>query len=164
METSIKIDSMFNGRSHHAAFRQHLLHRWKWWLIVRTILCIALLGIGGFMQYRLQGEEKMVVFSGILIVMGAIGLVRPMVWHIFNDRKLRKHPAYGSEIHYTFTAEAVEMNGKAGKAIVPWGEFMEVVATSKGLLLYQTKRDYLWIPSVDFKAGQMEQFLQFASR
>jgi hypothetical protein len=74
-----------------------------------------------------------------------------MIWQMWNERKLRKHPAYGTKIHYTFSAEEVIIEGVSGTVNVPWSEFCEVVETKKGLLLYQNKKDYLWIPRYDFK-------------
>lgn len=49
------------------------------------------------------------------------------------------------------------MDGREGKVEAPWIAFSEVVALPKGLIMYQNKKDYLWIPKSDFKLGEMQQ-------
>jgi type VI protein secretion system component VasK len=157
MESSIVIESMFDGRSHHGSFKQHLWHRWRRWLILRKFVCIAMVVIGGFFAIKTYGQgNKLANFITIsFILLGSVGYMRPMIWQMWNERKLRKHPAYGTQIHYAFSADGVMMDGASGKVSVPWSEFYEVVETKKGLLLYQNKKDYLWIPSYDFQDGGM---------
>ena len=55
------------------------------------------------------------------------------------------------------------MDGSSGTVNVLWSEFYEVVETKNGLLMYQNKKDYLWIPEYDFKSGEMEQIVSFHS-
>lgn len=162
MEQSISIKSKFDGRSHHGAFRQHLQHRWKWWLLARIFVCVALVVIGTVVavKYSGQGHKLADFISVAFILMGSVGFIRPMIWQMFAERKLRKHPAYQSVIHYTFSNKGIKMSGKAGKADVPWSSFEEVVITLKGLLIYQDKKEYLWIPSYDFKDMEMAQVKQ----
>jgi len=157
MEKSIIIDSMFDGRSHHGAFRYHLRHRWKWWLIARAFVCVALVVIGTIFAIKFSGKgNKLPDFISVaFILLGSVGLIRPMIWQMFAERKFRKHKAYESKIRYEFSNKGVKMSGKAGKADVPWSAFYEVAVTPKGLLIYQTKKEYIWIPSYDFQAGEM---------
>ncbi len=158
MEKSTIINSMFDGRSHHGAFRQHIRHRWKWWLIARSFVCIALVILGTFIAIKYSGKgNKLPDFISVaFILLGSVGLIRPMIWQMFAERKFRKHRAYESKIRYEFSAKGIKMSGKAGKADVPWSTFYEVAKTPKGLLIYQTKKEYIWIPSYDFKAGEMK--------
>ncbi|MGJ8657289.1 MAG: YcxB family protein [Akkermansiaceae bacterium] len=157
MDEAIKIDSMFDGRSHHGSFRYHLWHRWGRWLVLRRVVCIAMVLIGGVFAIKTYGRgDKFANFITIsFVLLGSVGYMRPMIWQMWNERKLRKHAAYGTEIHYVFSPEEIVMDGSSGKVHVPWSEFIEVVETKKGLLLYQNKKDYLWIPSYDFEAGEM---------
>lgn len=157
MEKVIRIESMFDGRSHHGSFKYHLWHRWGGWLIFRRVVCIALVVIGVFFAFHYYGlgNKKADFVTISFILLGSVGYMRPMIWQMLNERKLRKHPAYGSKIDYTFSPKEIIMDGNSGKVHVPWGEFMEVVETEKGLLLYQNKKDYLWIPSYDFEVGEI---------
>ncbi len=165
MEKTIAIESMFDGRSHHGSFRQHLRHRWRGWLLLRKIVCIALVVIGGCLALKTQGSgnkfDQFITTSFIL--MGSIGYMRPMIWQMWNERKLRKHPAYGTKISYVFQKDEVIMDGVSGKVHVPWSQFIEVVETKTGLLIYQNKKDYLWIPGYDFKQGEMAQVVSMAN-
>jgi hypothetical protein len=166
METEIAIKSMFDGRSHHGSFREHLWHRYRRWLILRRFVCIAMVVIGGIFAVKTYGSgDKFANFITItFILLGSIGYMRPMIWQMWSERKLRKHPAYGTEINYTFSANEIIMDGVSGKIHVPWNQFVEVVITKTGLLLYQNKKDYLWIPSYDFKDGEMAKVLKMANQ
>ena len=166
MEQPITIASMFDGRSHHGSFRAHLWHRWRGWLILRRFVCIAMIVIGGIFAIKTYGRgDQFANFITItFILLGSIGYMRPMIWQMWNERKLRKHPAYGTEIIYTFGPEEIIMDGVSGKVVVPWCALNEVVETKTGLLLYQNKKDYLWIPSYDFKAGEMAKVVNMANR
>lgn len=162
MEQSIKIESMFDGRSHHGSFRQHLWYRWRRWLILRRFVCIAMVIIGGVIAFKTNGSgDKWANFISIsFILIGSVSYIRPMIWQMWNERKLRKHPAYGTKITYTFNAEEIIMDGASGKVVVPWCALSEVVETKLGMLLYQNKKDYLWIPGYDFKAGEMGEIVR----
>ncbi len=154
---------MFDGRSHHGSFREHLRHRWGGWILLRRFVCVAMIIIGGIFAVKTYGrgnkEANFVTISFILL--GSVGFMRPMIWQMWSERKLRKHPSYETEIEYVFEMENVTMNGSSGEVRVPWDIFLEVVETKKGLLLYQNKKDYLWIPGYDFKSGEMTRVVSF---
>ena len=162
-EESIKVSSMFDGRSHHGSFREHLWHRWRVWMLLRRFACLAMVCIGGYFAMKSYGGgskfHNFITISFILI--GSVGFMRPMIWQMWSERKLRKHPAFNSKIHYEFNPKEVIMNGSSGRANVPWSEFFEIIETKKGLLMYQNKKDYLWIPAVDFKTKEMSQIVIF---
>ncbi len=159
MEHTIKINSKFDGRSHHGAFRQHLKHRWKWWLVARSFVCLALIGIGVFfsLHYYEKGEKLADFVTVAFLLMGSVGFIRPMIWQMFAERKLRKHPAYNTTIQYEFSHDYITMSGKAGDAKVPWKTFTELVPNQLGLLIYQNKKDYIWIPKYDFQGNEMNE-------
>ncbi len=122
--------------------------------------------IGGIFAVKTYGSgDKFANFITItFILLGSVGYMRPMIWQMWNERKLRKHPAYGTVINYTFSADEIIMNGVSGKINVPWSQFFEVVETKTGLLLYQNKKDYLWIPRYDFKDGEITKVLKMANQ
>lgn len=132
-------------------------------MLLRRFVCLAMIAIGGFFAVKSYGmADKRADFITIsFILLGSIGYIRPMIWQMWSERKLRKHPAYGSEITYTFNAEEVIMEGSSGKVNVPWDQFYELEETKKGLLLYQNKKDYLWIPSYDFESDEMTSVVTF---
>ncbi len=156
---SIQIESMFDGRSHHGSFGEHLWYRWKTFMMLRRFACIGMLLMGAVFAMKTYGQgDKLANFVTIsFILIGSIGYIRPMIWQMWSERKLRKHPAYGSQIEFCFSPDEVSMAGTSGVVNVPWKEFFEVVETKKGLLMYQNKKDYLWVPGYDFKAGEMAQ-------
>ena len=165
MEKSIIVESRFDGRSHHGAFRQHIRYRWKWWLLARAFVCLALIVIGAIFTIKYSGQGKKLAdfISVAFILLGSVGLIRPMIWQMFAERKYRKHPAYESTIRYEFSSNGIKMSGKAGKADVPWSQFYEVVETAKGLLIYQCKKEYIWIPGYDFQLNQMTEIKELFS-
>ena len=159
MEKSVTIESMFDGRSHHGAFREHLRYRWKWWLLARSLVCVALVIIGTIFAIKYSGKgNKLPDFISVaFILLGSVGLIRPMIWQMVAERRFRKHKAYDSRIRYEFNPQGIKMSGIAGKADASWSAFYEVVETPKGLLIYQTKKEYIWIPSYDFRVGEMKE-------
>ena len=104
--------------------------------------------------------SKRGMFGGFLVMIGSLGFMRPMLWQMWHERGLRKHPAYETEVEYVFSPTGITMNGQAGEAVVPWSEIFQVKVTRKGLLIYQDKKQYLWIPEADFGEGQMKSIQQ----
>ena len=92
---------------------------------------------------------------------GSLGFMRPMLWQMWQERGLRKHSAYDSMVRYTFSSSGVSMAGKAGDMKVDWSEFYELKALKKGLLIYQDKKQYMWIESSAFGEGQLDAVMQF---
>lgn len=159
MKDFIRIETNFNGTTQHGAYMQHLLHRWKWWLLVRALVCFAAI-LTGVLWYAPGAEGKSNLIAAFLITVGCFGFVRPMVWQMWHERQLRKHPAYAGKVVYKFDREGVDMKGKAGAAKVEWSAFLEVVQRKKGLLIYQDKKQYIWIPVTEFEDGDMEAIVQ----
>jgi len=116
---------------------------------IRRFACLAMLIIGAYFAVKTYGSgNKFADFVTIsFILIGSIGFVRPMIWQMWSERKLRKHPAFGSKIDYAFNPKEVIIDGSSGTVNVPWSEFYEVVETKNGLLMYQNKKDYLWVPN-----------------
>jgi len=163
MDQAIHIKSKFDDKSHHGSFSAHLWHRWRRWLVLRRFVCIAMIMIGGYMAMRSYGsQDRFANFVTIsFILLGSVGLMRPMIWQMWSERKLRKHPAFGTEIEYVFNHDEVNINGESGDVVVPWCALCEVVETNKGMLLYQSRKDYVWIPSRDFSKGEMSKIVKF---
>lgn len=101
--------------------------------------------------------SKRGMFGGFLVMVGSVGFIRPMLWQMWHERVLRKHPAYETEVKYTFSPSGITMDGKAGKATMAWADVYQIKVTRKGLLIYQDKKQYLWIPESDFESGQMQE-------
>ena len=154
MTKEISIVAPFDGQSQHGSFPQHMWHRFRWWVILRSLFCIAGICFGAFI---LEPGTKMGLLGGVLVTAGSLGFMRPMLWQMWQERGLRKHPAYDTTVHYTFSEVGVKMSGEIGDAEVPWSEFYELVPTKKGLLIYQDKKQYLWIAKSSFKGEQMQE-------
>lgn len=93
-------------------------------------------------------------------MVGSLGFMRPMLWQMWQERGLRKHPAYDTKVSYIFSVAGVKMSGKAGDADIPWTEFHELKATKKGLLIYQDKKQYIWIAKDAFKTNEMQEIVR----
>ena len=131
--------------------------RYRWWVVLRSLLCIVAICFG---SYLIEPGTKGGVFGGFLVMVGSLGFMRPMLWQMWHERGLRKHPAYETEVHYEFSERGLKILGLAGDADVPWSEFYQVKPTRKGLLIYQDKKQYLWIPNADFEQGQMQEIFK----
>ena len=157
MEKIIEIASKFDGPSQHGSFSKHMWYRYRWWVILRSFFCVAAICFGA---YLIEPGTKGGAFGGFLVMVGSLGFMRPILWQMWHERGLRKHPAYETEIHYEFSDHGVKISGVAGDVTVPWVDFFQVKPTKKGLLIYHDKKQYLWIPKVDFKLGQMQEIAQ----
>lgn len=154
MGNIIEITSKFDGPSQHGSFTKHMWCRYRWWVVLRSLLCIAAIFFGATL---IEPGTKVGAFGGFLMMVGSLGFMRPMLWQMWHERGLRKHPAYETEVHYEFSNDGIKMSGVAGDANVPWSGFHQVRETRKGLLIYQDKKQYLWIPKADFQPGQMQE-------
>jgi len=151
-ESEVRVEMRFDGESQHGSYWQHLWHRWRWWIVVRAFGCMAAVALGSVLL--IGGKQN--VLGAFLVSVGSLGFVRPMIWQMWQERGLRKHPAYNGRVSYIFSASGVEMDGQAGKANVAWNSFTEVVAVKKGLLIYQDQKQYIWIPRKAFAEGEVE--------
>lgn len=153
---NITINTRFDGQTQHGSFTQHMWHRYKIWVLLRSVLCIAAVCLG---CYIMEPGTKWGMFGGALVMVGSLGFIRPMLWQMWQERGLRKHPAFETEVSYTFSEAGVKMTGKAGNADIPWSALYELKATKKGLLIYQDKKQYLWIAKAAFRANEMQQVI-----
>lgn len=153
----ITIISTFDGSGQHGSMTQHMWHRYRWWVVLRSLLCVAAVCLGA---YLMEPGTKGGAIGAVLVMAGSLGFMRPMLWQMWQERGLRKHPAYGSKVRYTFSERGLSMAGKAGQAEVEWNALYELKPVRKGLLIYQDKRQYLWIERAAFGTGQLEAVLE----
>lgn len=157
MAEMITVKMKFDGESQHGAHVRHMWRRQKLWLILRSCLCIAAIATGAFLMEP-TGGSKWNMIAGMMVTIGAVGFLRPMIWQMWMERELRKHPAYGTAVEYVFTEKGIKMTGAAGNVEIGWQEIYDVCLTAKGMLIYQTKQLYMWIPAGAFsKVGDMDQ-------
>lgn len=150
MQDSIKAKMVFDERSHLGAFRLHMWHRYRIWLMARTFLSIGLI-LAGLILLMARGPNPMPV---LMLMVGTFALLRPLIWKIMHGRNLRKLPGYGQSVVYTFTPEEIEINGDDRQATVSWSGLFEAVVTKKGLLLYHAKKSYTWVPCEAFDSPE----------
>ena len=154
----IIINTRFDGPSQHGSFRHHLWMRHRPWVIARSLLCVAGVVVGA---YLIEPGTEAGIFGSMLVVVGTLGFMRPMIWQMWQERGLRKHPAYETDITFRFNRDGVKIQGAIGDAELGWGDLYQVAPTKKGLLLYQDKKQYMWIPSADISAEQMQRVVAF---
>ena len=142
MPDSIKAKLVFDESSHLGAFRVHMWHRYRIWLMLRTALSITLI-LAGLILLMTRGPNPMPV---LMLMVGTFALLRPLIWKIMHARNLRQLPGYGQTVVYTFTPAGIEINGEDRQGKVRWGDLFETVPCKQGLLLYHAKKSYTWIP------------------
>ena len=150
MPDTISAKLVFDDSSQLGAFRLHMWHRYRNWLILRTGLSIILV-IVGFILLMTHGANPMPL---LMIMVGTFALLRPMIWKIMHSRNLRNLPGFGQTVVYIFTADKIAINGDELQAKVQWSDLFEAVATKHGLLLYHGKKAYTWVPRSAFDSDK----------
>lgn len=159
MQESIHAKMVFEERSHLGAFRLHMWHRYRTWLMLRTMLSVSLI-LAGIVLLLSQGPHPM---SILMLMIGTFALLRPLIWKIMHGRNLRKLPGYGQSVIYTFTPESIHIHGEDREAKVQWSGLFETVPTKDGLILYHAKKSYTWVPREAFDSHEdFEQVTQWA--
>jgi len=153
MKDSVVATFIFDGISQHGAVQQHMMHRWKFWILLRATVCLFAVIAGGYLIVT-RGQH---VLAGFLVAGGAAGFLRPMVWQMWSERRLRKHPAYGKEVSFCFGIHEITMKGGAGDATLRWEKVYEVVSCKRGILIYVNAKDYLWVPNSAFVSAKEKQ-------
>jgi hypothetical protein len=150
MPESIHARTVFDESSQLGAFRLHMWHRYRIWLMLRTFLSVGLI-LAGIVILISQGPHPM---SILMLMIGTFALLRPMIWKIMHARKLRQLPGYGHSVVYTFTPEGINIHGEDRRAEVRWSDIFEPVPSKRGLLLYHEKKSYTWVPREAFDSAQ----------
>ena len=113
------------------------------------------------MSYLIEPGTETGIFGSMLVVVGTFGFMRPMIWQMWQERRLRKHPAFESEITFRFNSDGIKIHGAIGDADLGWADIYQVMPTRKGMLIYQDKKQYMWIPLADISAEQMQRVAAF---
>jgi len=159
MIDSIKAKMVFEEKSHLGAFRLHMWHRYRGWLMIRTFLSIGLI-LAGLILLMRRGPNPMPV---LMLMVGTFALLRPLIWKIMHGRNLRRLPGYGQTVVYTFTPEGIAINGEDRDANIKWSGLFEAVAHKQGILLYHGKKSYTWVPLEAFDSTEdMKQVSKWA--
>jgi hypothetical protein len=157
MDKSITVSFILDDQSYHGAYSAHLRHRYFKWLVIRSFVCVSFVLFGAYFitltQERLLGN--------FLVVLGSVGLLRPMIWQMWHERLVRKNPAFKKKLTYTFSEKGLRIAGNKGVFELSWNEIFELVISARGVLIYQTKKSYLWIPKAAFEIGEMEKLTEF---
>lgn len=150
MQTTINAKMIFDEGSHLAAFRLHMWHRYRNWLMLRTFLSVGLI-LAGIIMLISQGPHPM---SILMLMVGTFALLRPLIWKIMHGRNLRKLPGYGQSVLYTFTTDSINIHGEDREARVLWSGLFEAITSKRGLILYHAKKSYTWIPCEAFDSPE----------
>ena len=153
MTDPIKAKLVFDERSHLGAFRLHMWHRYRFWIVLRTVASIGAV-VGGII---LIGIEGLTPFPILMMMVGTFALLRPMVWKIMHARNLRRLPGYGQKVCYTFTPEGIKVQGETQQALIEKNKLYEIVNFKQGLMLYHNKKAYTWIPREAFDSDEAYQ-------
>ncbi len=157
----IKAKVVFDESSHLGAFRLHMWHRYRTWLMIRTFLSGSIILTGVILILN----EGLTPLSVLMLMVGTFALLRPLIWKVMHARNLRKLPGYGQTVLYTFTQDGFSILGENKEGKVKWRDLLEAVHTKQGLLLYHGKKSYTWVPAESFDSeGEMQQTLDWAKR
>ena len=161
MQDTIHVKMLFDERSQLGAFRLHMWHRYRTWLILRTFLSVGLI-LAGLVILISQGPHPM---SILMLMVGTFALLRPLIWKIMHSRNLRRLEGLGQCVNYTFTPENIHIHGEDREANVSWSDLLESVPTKHGLLLYHAKKTYTWVPREAFDSPEdFDQVTQWAKK
>ena len=155
MSEIVHAKTVFDEQSQLGAFRLHMWHRYRSWLILRTFLSVGLV-LAGIIILISQGPHPM---SILMLMVGTFALLRPLVWKIMHARHLRKLPGYGHSVVYSFSAQGIKIHGEDRQAEVKWSDLFEAVTTKRGLLLYHGKKAYTWVPREAFDSAEHYEFV-----
>ncbi|MGB2266844.1 MAG: YcxB family protein [Akkermansiaceae bacterium] len=150
MQDSISAKMVFDQQSHEGAFRLHMWHRYRNWLMLRTILSIGLI-LAGIVILISQGPHPM---SILMLMVGTFALLRPLVWKMLHGRNLRRLPGYGETVIYRFSPQGIKIHGEAREGELSWKDLFEIVPKKQGLLLYHAKKSYTWVPCEAFDSPE----------
>lgn len=153
MEKAHTVSFILNDKNYHGAYMQHLLHRRRGWMLVRSIACLLCVCLGAYFL-TLTSQRPL---GYIFVAGGTLGLLRPMIWQVWHERMVRRNAAYGTRISYVFSKQGVEIKGEQGDFEIAWDKLVDLAITKKGLLLYPNKKSYLWIPKAAFKKLSMHE-------
>jgi len=155
----IKAKVTFDESSHLGAFRLHMWHRYRTWLMIRTTLSGVILFAGAILII----SEGLTPLAVLMLMIGTFAMLRPMIWKIMHARNLRKLPGYGQAVIYTFTEKNFSILGEDMGGTVKWDSLLETVQTKTGLLLYHGKKSYTWLPATSFDSiDEMQQVATWA--
>ena len=159
MAGQIKASFVFNDKTYHGAYAEHLKHRRNLLMRLRALMCVVFIVVGAVMIIKSDNRTNKTLFAlgAISVSAGSIGYFRPMIWQMWHERNARKNPAYKSKVHYIFSDEMLTVDGKQGRFDIAWEDVYELVGTKKGVLVYTNKKSYLWIPKVAFKDDEMQE-------
>ncbi len=160
MIQSIKAKMVFDESSHLGAFRLHMWHRYRGWLMIRTFLSIGLI-LAGIILLMSRGPNPMPV---LMLMVGTFALLRPLIWKIMHGRNLRRLPGHGQTVVYTFTPEGIAINGEDRHANIDWSGLFETVPHKQGILFYHAKKSYTWVSLEAFDSvEEMKQVAEWAT-
>ena len=165
---SIKASFVFNDQTYHGAYIRHIRHRLKFWVYLRALLCIGFITAGGVLIAISLGDDNRTL-AGIgtfSVVAGSFGFMRPIIWQVWHERQARHNPCYNTRLHYGFAEDVLSVKGNQGNYDLEWEKNYELVVTKKGVLIYMTKKSYLWVPKAALKSVEemqkVEKIVQFA--
>ncbi len=154
---TITAQSQFHDEVYAHAYAKHAWHRWRFWLLLRTLVAIGCLAYGGYTMIMV-GPEMMAVLS---IMVGTFALVRPIIWKILYLRRMRGSAGYGELVSYEFSPAGISMAGASFSSEVAWDKVYELVVFPAGVLIYFDKRQHLWLPDHTI-AGETSQLAELA--
>lgn len=152
----VQLSYLFDDQHYHGAYGKHLWHRSKHWIILRSLCCALAIIIGGLMM--IQNSRDLLAY--FFVTGGSIGMLRPMIWQMWHERSMRKNPAFGTTLHFSFDATGLTLSGKQGKHHFHWNDIFELKQTNKGLLIYPSRKKYLWIPQAVLKKDSVKKIQQ----
>ena len=150
MPDSVSAKLVFDESSQLGVFRYHMWHRYRFWLLLRTVASVSAI-IGAGVLIMIEGLTPLPI---LMIMVGTFAFLRPMIWKILHSRNLRQLPGYGQSVTYTISAEQIKVRGETKHASIPRQNLFESLTLDQGLLLYHNKKAYTWIPREAFDSDE----------
>ena len=111
-----------------------------------------------------EGASREPVWICALLILGMLKLFEKAfyVWRTQKSASAKNEPV--KQISLSATNKGLIFSSQQGEALTKWSSFNELYHNRKGLLLYQEKELYLWIPKdSSFENGSWSDFLKLAS-
>lgn len=148
-------------------FRWHnRVHRTRHWLRLALLLVASSLVVAGLVMSDEKGYAEIpliypIVFA-VLVAFAANALRRWLERRRFTAG-IRSSPLFNEAITYQADPEQIEITAPQFKGTLTWKAFHKSVETPEGLLLYQQRYLFNWLPKAAFSPADYSSLFAWAA-
>lgn len=139
IQTKADKSELLEGRSWH--WRKYGLLQYCWYVAG------AIFSLVGFAAF---GSDDHLV-GAMLIFFGFYCVLRKKILEIQFCRRIKAIPGFGTVTDWEFTEDGISQASELGRVDLSWDAIFETITTPSGILLYQQKHLYYWLPLSGFE-------------